>query len=158
MYSQHTSTQNPSSAQDLSGDKIKVVQYYIVSVVPGIADNARVLAGPEVVAFGDDMTSEDFTAWIIAENSPPYLEDDEPCYPPGKVSRCWDRKYLRVAFSVMGRFSKAKIDWKELQALSVAKIAEKLPCEDQEPAGSQRPKSKKRTAAAAAAAAAAADS
>jgi hypothetical protein len=111
--------------QSLSGKGIKVVQFCIVSVVPNLADNARVLVGPKIVAFGDDMTSEDFTAWIIAENTPPKPEDED-CFPPNKIAKCWERKYLRVAFTVMGRFAKADIDWKELQALSVARIAEKF--------------------------------
>ncbi|MCG8462178.1 MAG: hypothetical protein MI919_38330, partial [Holophagales bacterium] len=87
---------------------------------------------PKAVAFGDDMTPEDFTAWMIAENPPPPPEPpngDDPCYPPGHLEKCWDRKYLRVAFNVMGRFARAEINWKELQAMSVAKIADRIkPC------------------------------
>ena len=144
--------------QDLSGDMVKVVQYSIVNVVPGIADNERVVAGPCIVAFSDDMTGADFTAWIIAEQCPDYgvptpkphdhgSGDSEkdcechqkpchckditgpnefPCYPGPNIEKCFDRKYLRVAYSVMGRFAVADIDWNQLQAISVAKIAEKL--------------------------------
>ncbi|MEM1207096.1 MAG: hypothetical protein AAGN66_27930 [Acidobacteriota bacterium] len=123
----HVNPNSAHSAQDLSGDQIKVVQYCIISVVSGIADNARVLVGPKVVAFGDSMTPEGFTAWIIAENCLPEVKPMDPCYPPGNIAKCWDRKYLRVAFFVMGRFDRAEIRWEELQALSVARIAEKMP-------------------------------
>lgn len=138
--------------QSLSGKGIKVVQYCIVSVVPNLADNARVLVGPKVVAFGDEMTSEDFTAWIIAENTPPEPPPKDSCFPPEKIARCWERKYLRVAFTVMGRFAKADIDWKELQALSVARIAEHF---DPQPCGESSHSEQQKAAAAAAVAAAA---
>ncbi len=114
--------------QDLSGDMVKVVQYCIVSVVTGIDDNARVLFGPNVVAFADDMSPEDFTAWIIASNCDAIdkYKDNFNLHGHGPGPLPWDRKYLRVAFTVMGRFSPADIDWTELQAVSVAKIARHL--------------------------------
>ena len=53
--------------QDLSGSDVKVVLYSVVSVATGIDDTARVLfRAPKIIAFGDDMTAADFTAWILS--------------------------------------------------------------------------------------------
>lgn len=120
--------------QDLSGDMVKAVQYCILSVVTGIADDAKIVLGPRMIAFGDDMTEEDFAAWIMAkdakeieEHKEKWLEKmkDDPDCPPFFL-KSFDRKFLRVAYSVMGRFSPAAIDWDQLQAISVAKIADWL--------------------------------
>ena len=120
--------------QDLSGDMVKVVQYSIVSVVTFVQDNARVICGPEIIAFADDMTSADFSTWIMAKHCDlidecklkwqEVAKSDPEC--PPLYERCFDRKFLRVAFSVMGRFAPADIGWDELQAISVAKIAHRL--------------------------------
>jgi hypothetical protein len=124
--------------QDLSGNMVKVVQYCIVSVVTSIDDNARVIVQPRIKAFADDMTAEDFTSWVIAEDH--HLIDEYKEYYDKEHGeehdhhhhhhvgpRPWDRKYLRVAFTVMGRFSPAEIDWTELQAMAVARIAASFP-------------------------------
>lgn len=56
--------------QELSGNDIKVVLYSVISVATGIDDTARVLfRSLKIVAFGDDMTAADFTAWILSLRS-----------------------------------------------------------------------------------------
>ncbi|MEM7586775.1 MAG: hypothetical protein AAF560_25520 [Acidobacteriota bacterium] len=63
---------NPSVPQthDLSGSDVKVVIYTVVSVATGITDTARILfRQPKMIAFGDDLTSADFTAWILSLRS-----------------------------------------------------------------------------------------
>lgn len=120
--------------QDLSGDMVKAVQYCILSVVTGIADDAKIVLGPCLIAFGDDMTEEDFTAWIMAKDAKEIEEhkkkwlkkmEGDPDFPPFFL-KCFDRKFLRVAYTVMGRFSPAAIDWEQMQAVSVARIADRL--------------------------------
>ncbi len=96
--------------QDLSGDQVKVVQYTIVSVVPNINDETRVLVGPKTVAFTNNMTASDFTSWIIALNC---KELDQVCV---------NRKYVRVAFSVQGRFAPVKPDYAQEQVLALGEI------------------------------------
>lgn len=55
---------------NLSGSGVKVVLYSVVSVATGIDDTARVLfRQPKMIAFGDDMTAADFTAWILSLRS-----------------------------------------------------------------------------------------
>jgi len=136
--------------QDLSGDMVKVVQYSIVSVVTSAGGGARVLscpwllgngsdahhheAGPKdcdlretnVVAFSDDMTGEDFTSWIMSKHcdSIDYALRNFSGGP--QHAKAQSRKYLRVAFSVIGRFAPADINYVELQAGAVAEIAERL--------------------------------
>lgn len=116
------------SDQDLSGSMVKAVQYTIISVVTGIQDNARVLLEhPKTVAFADDMTPEDFASWIIALN----CEELDRCKDKDQKNGCYDarrfdRKYLRVAYLVMGRFNAADINYEEWQALALSKIAHEL--------------------------------
>lgn len=135
--------------QDLSGDMVKVVQYCIVSVLTDADGNAPVFSDryastqedssssdqprpwppligtPQVIAFSNDMTPEDFTAWIIGQHSEEierYKRHHHHHSHPGPS--WWNRKYLRVAFSVISRFAQADVDWEELQARATWRIAE----------------------------------
>lgn len=63
-------TDQISYGSDLSGSDVKVVLYTVVSVATGINDNARILfREPKMIAFGDDLTAADFTAWILSLRS-----------------------------------------------------------------------------------------
>lgn len=154
--------------QDLSGNMVKVVQYVIVSVATDVADNARVVTPrPRVVAFSDDMTSEDFTSWIMAtfcddiddwekkhmprDPGPSDLEegdlDPDEEHPRARHRRRKRAKYFRVAFTVMGRFAAADFDYEQMQAFQLRRIANRLdgwpPPPQIEPAGTAKPRKSK---------------
>ena len=100
--------------QDLSGDQVKVVQYTIISVVPNVNDETRVLVGPKTVAFTNSMTAADFTSWVIAIN----------CHELDRL--CLNRKYIRVAYSVQGRFAPATPDYAQEQVIVLEQINQTL--------------------------------
>lgn len=137
--------------QDLSGDMVKVVQYTIVSVATGPGGQAFVLSteygtdvrgrSPDpsiakepplrevnVIAFSDDMTGEDFTSWMMSIHS----EDinralkNIPALAEALLVGVRARKYLRVAYSVIGRFAPADIDYTELQAAATVQLAKEF--------------------------------
>lgn len=123
--------------QDLSGDMIKVVQYTIISVATGIIDDARVLTGTKVVAFADDMTAADFTAWILSKCRREIHKwahdlceklrragDASGPIPPEQILK--NPKFHRVAYQVISRFSPADIAWDEAQAQYLGEIADVL--------------------------------
>ena len=116
--------------QDLSGDMVKVVQYTIVSIATDIIDDARVIQDPKTVAFADDMTAADFTAWRLSVDR----HDINKCIEEKCRKREWrsfksilqNPKWYRVAFHVISRFAPVDIDWAESQARSMQLIANHL--------------------------------
>lgn len=81
----------------LSNDQVKVVQYSILTIR---ADHEHVLAGstwPQTKVFADNMTGEDFTAWVIAEFVSKHSED---------LKKDPDiAKYLRVSYDVVSTYA-----------------------------------------------------
>ena len=118
---------------DLSNDRVKVVEYYILSIEP---DNEHILGErdeiegrqkefPKVKVFTDSMTGEDFASWVIAE----WFQDH-----PQTLEKK-NKKYVRVCYDQICSFDaeESNYDREEVQVLrqiarSVAKIAH-----DQEP-------------------------
>lgn len=99
---------------------VKVVQYVVISARSNMNDNNRIIIEPKTIAFSDDMTDADFTAWVIAEN----CAEINRKVPPG------DRKYLRVAYQVFARFAEEQRNLQEEQVAALWDIARKLPNDD----------------------------
>jgi hypothetical protein len=93
------------SENSLNNDKVKVVEYTILSIKP---DHERVLdippdkndpskkghTFPKVRVFSDNMTGEDFASWVIAE----YFQEHPGVLDPK------DKKYVRVCYDVKCTF------------------------------------------------------
>lgn len=118
------------SESDLSNDRVKVVEYYILSIKP---DHEHVLGdpidkhgenGPEEVegyrregkrhfprvkVFTDNMTGEDFASWVIAD----YFQGEHESLDHK------DKKYLRVCYDVICTFAaeEAEYDREQVQVL-----------------------------------------
>ena len=107
--------------RNLSGNDLKVVEYSIVSVKPELRDDHRLLTGhhPYLISFTDDMTGEDFVTWIVAS----YLQTPEGI---AKKVQHKDKKYLRVCWRVMCRFSIEDTDYQEKQADYLKDISQTL--------------------------------
>ncbi len=89
--------------KNLSDDMLKLVSYSIVCIERG---NEKVLLCNACELFADNMTDCDFDSWVIAS----YCEKHRV--------RC-DRKYLRVAYEVLGRWEKPDLQFevKQLERL-----------------------------------------
>jgi hypothetical protein len=99
---------------DLSNDRVKVVEYYILSIVP---DNEHVLPGfPKVKVFKDNMTGEDFAAWVIAD----YFQEH-----PGAV-RPENKKYVRVCYEVICTFEAEDANYDKEQVQVLREIARRI--------------------------------
>ena len=84
---------------NLSDDMLKLVSYSIVCIERGAE---KVLLCQDCKIFGDNMTDCDFDSWVIAD----YCEHhDVPC----------EKKYLRVAYTVQGRWPKPDLQYEEKQ-------------------------------------------
>ena len=83
----------------LSNDQVKVVQYSILTIK---ADDEALLketgaTWPQTKVFTDNMTGEDFTAWVIAEFVSKHSED---------LKKDPDiAKYLRVSYDVVSTYA-----------------------------------------------------
>ncbi len=80
----------------LSNNQVKVVQYSILTIRP---DHEHLLEAcddrwPKTKVFADNMTGEDFTAWVIAE----FVGKEKKL--PKDVS-----KYLRVSYDVVSTYA-----------------------------------------------------
>ena len=101
---------------NLSGDDLKIVEYSIVNINPDIKDAQRILFGPATIAFTDDMTGEEFAAWVIAL----FVQDY-----PNKV-RHDDKKYLRVCYCVHCRFKIEQAETEKEQVEVLKEIRDEL--------------------------------
>jgi len=103
--------------KDLSNDKVKLVQYSIVSIQRGLE---RTLWEAEKIV-SDNMTGEAFATWMIAE----YIQAEEEWekYPERYPHRHpgWKRveheskKYLRVYYSVLDQWEREDLHYEEKQ-------------------------------------------
>ena len=147
---------------DLSNDRVKVVEYYILSIKP---DYEHVLGDPvprhdgeyghgeiashggegrrhfpRVKVFTDNMSGADFASWVIAS----YFQDQDHENLDHK-----DKKYLRVCYDVICTFAaeEAQYDREEVQVLrqiarSVARIAGRPESDLASPPPTSPPKSR----------------
>ncbi len=89
--------------QDLSGDLVKVVQYSVVSVATDVTDTARVLCEPKMIAFADDMTAADFTAWILSMDGVKRCIDES-------ITRSWLEKNSESAAKIRAELEIEKVE------------------------------------------------
>jgi len=87
--------------KDLSNDKVKLVQYSIVSIQRGAE---RTLKESERIV-SDNITGEAFATWMIAE----FIQED-----PHRV-RHEEKKYLRVYYSVLDQWEQEDLHYEEKQ-------------------------------------------
>lgn len=145
------------SESDLSNDRVKVVEYYILSIKPdyehvlgdpidkhehesGAAETGEYRREgrrhfPRVKVFTDNMTGEDFASWVIAD----YFQDRDHESLAHK-----DKKYLRVCYDVICTFAAedAQYDREEVQVLRQIRdvLAAKPPKEAYASSGGKPPK------------------
>lgn len=96
-----TSNRKETSMADknLSDDMLKLVSYSIVCIERG---HEKVLLCNDCKIFSDNMSDCDFDAWVIAD----YCEHHPvPC----------NKKYLRVAYEVQGRWAKPDLNYEQKQ-------------------------------------------
>ena len=103
------------SAQDLSNDLVKLVEYSIVSIERG--DEKELPEGSGKVVFSDNMTSSSFAAWRIAE----YAAGS----PPRSISTD-ATKYLRVYYRVLDTWPRQSLRYEERQLEILERIEEKM--------------------------------
>jgi len=104
------------SAQDLSNDLVKLVEYSIVSIERG--DERELPEGSGKVVFSENMTSSSFAAWRIAE----YTAGS----PPRSISAD-ATKYLRVYYRVLDTWPRQSLRYEERQLDILERIEEKMP-------------------------------
>ncbi len=86
----------------LTDDELKLVSYTINYVK---RDEERILYGPSVKLVSDNMTSDAFTTWVVAD----WLSN-----PPENRTEI-DRKFIRVSYEVIGRWPKQRLKFRENQ-------------------------------------------
>ncbi len=115
----------------LSNDKVKVVQYTILSIKP---DDEHALegfkTGPRTRVVTDNMTGADFSSWVIAE----YFQEKDAQGTAIHLREIAenDKKYLRVSYTVVSEFEaedanypKEQVDVLRQIATNTKQIAEK---------------------------------
>lgn len=109
--------------KDLSNDKVKLVQYSIVSIQRGLEHTLK--EAEKIVS--DNMTGEAFATWMIAE----FIQEH-----PDRV-RHEEKKYLRVYYSVLDQWEQEKLHYEEKQLVILAGIEQAIRhcCEHREEAG-----------------------
>jgi len=106
--------ENKMSDNSLSNDRVKVVEYYILSIRP---DYEHILPNfPKVKVFTDTMTPEDFAAWVIAEYFQEHPHAVEPEY----------KKFVRVCYEVICTFDKQEADYDKEQIQVLKEIARRI--------------------------------
>ena len=97
-----------SEENSLSNDRVKVVEYSILTIKPDHEHHFPHF--PRIRVFSDNMTGEDFTSWVIAE----YFQEHPDAVPDPK-----DKKYVRVCWDVKCTFEPedANYDKEEVDVL-----------------------------------------
>lgn len=93
------------SDTDLSNDRVKLVQYAIVSVK---REREEIFTFDQILVT-DDMTGEAFATWVVAR----YIQ--EPDRPGHREIPHGDKKYLRVYYSVLDSWPRESLHYEERQ-------------------------------------------
>lgn len=102
---------------DLRDDMLKLVSYSIVCIERG---RERSLLCNQCRLFSDNMTDCDFEVWVIAD----FIEHWQREH-PGRRLPC-NKKDLRVAFEVKGRWPKQDLRFEEKQLRRLHGIEESI--------------------------------